>query len=237
MPIAPDLVRVALRGAFLAAAGGSVVEEFVFGFHLQRHSPIPGDFDWQENVQAVADGVAERWDTAFALIGGRFAPTTRFDEVRAYHLDAATGNTLHLAQASLGALVGSGDVSLPTETTVCVSLYAYDTGAFNPAGGKARGRFYLPALNRAQIDVGGLLSVAAQTALANALDAFFEEVQGMDAPDGVAADAHWDVVISSSVDATARQVQRLRVGRVLDVQRRRRGDLDEQYVDRDLANH
>lgn len=237
MPFAEDLVRVQIRGSFLSAAGGPVVETFVFGLHLWRHNESPGDpIDWQANTQIVATGVRDAWESAFALIAGRFSQTVRFDEVRAYHLTPA-GTTLHMAQAPFTGVVGTGGSSLPIECAIAVSLYAYAEGEFNPDGGKARGRFYLPALNVGQVGVDGTLPLAGVDPLANAIDGFLEEVQGMNDTSTPLSDDHFDIVIASNVDAGRRQVVRSRIGRVVDVQRRRRRSLPEGYVDRALSNH
>lgn len=236
MALSEDLVRVTIRGSFLSAAAGPVIEQFVTGFHLWRHSEPAASWDWSENTQQVAVDVRDRWATRFTAMASRWSQTVRFDEVRAYHLTPA-GTTLDLGVSPFVALAGTGGSSLPTECALAVSLYSYAAGAFNPDGGKARGRMYLPAPNVGQVGVDGVVALSAADAIANEMDTFFESVQGMNAEDDLPTTSHWDLVIASNVDAGRRQVVRSRVGRVMDVQRRRRRSIPEGYVDRVLANH
>lgn len=115
--------------------------------------------------------------------------------------------------------VGAGD-SLPLQIALAVSLRTARSG---PEG---KGRFYLPA---PAVALGADRRVTAERAgtIAANMKAFVEHVDGAFTQFGVPGG---NVVVASSKGFLS-VVTGVRVGRVLDTQRRRRGDMQEGYAD------
>lgn len=232
MPLPANIIRCVLRGSLLGAVGGAPVDQFAHQVTIQVQDPLPV-FNWEQATVEAAGNLAsafiDAWDAA--PITARFPPTVRYDEVRAYRVDPA-GQSLNVANAPLLLGPGTGDVSLPTECSVAVGLYSYGEGEFNIAGRRGRGRFYLPPVSRAQVDVGGVLSASAQGALATWCQEWLQAFVN-----GTVGDPETpvDLVIPGS-DGVARVVERLAVGRVVDAQRRRRSEFDEVYTSRAIEN-
>lgn len=243
MPTVPDVIRLQTRGSILGVVGGSPIEEFVHTTHwlfadaaLLNATNDP-DAAWQEAMGDFINFAVDAWETRWTgLVPGqatairtRFPPTVRYDEMRAYHLNAG-GLTEHLASGLItDAPQGSGDVSLPPQCAVAVSLYAYEAGEFNPHGRRGRGRFYLPPMSRTQVDHPGVLVAGAMTAVRDWQLAFLGAIDGSD----TGAGGTTQLVLAGN-DGVARDPVRLRVGRVVDTQRRRRSSIDEQYTEGSL---
>lgn len=114
---------------------------------------------------------------------------------------------------------GSGGViALPFQVALCISLVTARSG---PEG---KGRFYLPGPN-VQLETDGRISAAAATSHATSAAAFLGAVDLAIAGSGGASG---NPVVASSKGFLS-PVTGVRVGRVLDTQRRRRGDLAEGY--------
>lgn len=237
-PVAEDTVRASFRGSLMdATSGGNVIEEFSFnlGFYIEHNNAIE---DWQLAVNEIAadlrDSFTDRWTGA---VGGNsqaieltFPGTVRFDQVRCYHL-GETGLTEHLGVANFTDVRGSSSApSLPPQCAVCVSLYAYSASEFNPHGRKGRGRFYLPPI-AATLDTPGTLSSAVHTRLANWIGDVLNDFEGKFISDGIIGDGFLHLCVIGS-DGINQRVERARVGKVIDTQRRRRGRLDEAYIDK-----
>lgn len=235
-----DIVHVVIRGAILDAnASTNEIEEFNFGFYVLP-SDLGGITDWNVAVANIAGTVATQWRNRWTSAvspntnGARtwFPQTVVFKEVRAYHLNAA-GLTLHMFSVPMtnldgSRMLGTANSALPPQTSLCISLYSYGIGAFNPDGRRGRGRYYLPPVDPGQLVPPGLLATGQQTAFSIWQHAFLNAVRGSSIASGGGT---MQLVLNGS-DGEARPVARLRVGRVIDTQRRRRGDLLEAYDDR-----
>lgn len=132
---------------------------------------------------------------------------------------ALTANGAFRQGEWVGDLAGAngGGATYPLQTAVCVSL------ATDRSGATGKGRFFLPSPHYVLGD-DHRLSVANTTSLANACRDF---VQALGAVAGGIE------VVSSKGYATP--VKRIRLGRVLDTMRSRRGNQLEEYVTSALA--
>lgn len=120
-------------------------------------------------------------------------------------IDSAIGSFTDAGASTAG--------SLPTQIAICVSL---QTGL---AGSRNRGRFYLPTPDRTVVATTGRLASAGLTGLVNGLTAWKNSLIG----DG------FTPIVLSRTEGAQTVVTALRVGNVLDTQRRRRNDLVEVY--------
>lgn len=100
----------------------------------------------------------------------------------------------------------------PLQTALVISLVT------SRAGSSGRGRFYLPLVKQA-LDSAHILSVGAATDWADAAALFLAEIR-----DNV------NTPLVASTKGYNTNVTGVRVGRVPDTQRRRRGDLAEGYI-------
>lgn len=173
-------------------------------------------------LQTVADTIDASWQSNVWTISSPgvldyYAPAT--DYVRTTVRDiAASGLTARVVTAGPGsAILGTAtSSSLPPECSIVVSLLS------EVAGGRGRGRMYLPPT--AVAPVGGLGEVSGGTVTDHlaAMQAFFNDLNAStDVPD--------DVSIYSIAADVLREVATIRIGNVYDAQRRRRNSLPEVY--------
>jgi hypothetical protein len=229
-----DLVRVAFRGN-LANGNGAGAEEFVHTLTLKLHHETGNTTDWSEIVQTVADGCRDRWAAHWSsAIATLFAGAVSYERVDAYHLDT-TGHALHVGRAVFSSPpTGAANQSLPYECALAISLRATAGNDVALHPGRRRGRFYLPPLGPNTVDVDGGLTATVQGNVKTWIAGTLNDIQGMhvgpdSGPPPYTAD-FMRLVIASGVDGTWNQVNEVRVGRVIDSQRRRRRDQVEGYV-------
>lgn len=120
-------------------------------------------------------------------------------------------------------ITGVGTAStngLPPQCSVVVSFLTAGAGSRN------RGRMYLPPTSAGTLTTTGRLASAAQGAIADAVEALF---------DGLIASGQTVTVRSEVGGGASSVVSTIRVGDVIDTQRRRRGSLGENYVARTIA--
>lgn len=244
MALPQDLIRLNFRGRYTTSSSTDAqVEEFSVNIMTKYHHDPDQVTNWPDYVQVAATKAAAKFATHWPLIQSRYSNTVLWRSVKAYHLNPQ-GRALHKHEALIGTGIdirgGSSSSMLPPQCAVVVTLDAIPPeGILEPFPQRARGRFYLPAPATSVMDNAGLLGPASLNAFLDWAQAFINDLQGMeitDPPPGLPGH-HVDVVIASSVDATARQVNSLRIGRAVDTQRRRRGDLLEQYVRRPVDAH
>jgi len=120
------------------------------------------------------------------------------------------------AQATLGVAGASSDAGLPAQCSPCVSL----TTAI--AGSRARGRMFLPPPDTSVLTTAGRLASTPRTEILTTLDTFFGTMSG----NGATA------VVVSAVGGvyTTYNVDTIRLGDVMDTQRRRRNSIAEVYT-------
>ena len=221
MPYRPHTLA-SFRGV-LGATVASAVEGWSFGIRFGAEDsavgggPVP--------TQNLADSFLA---TASALIvdaAMRFQSTTWLQECRLYSIGAdgrATAEVTIADQAGVKGIFGSGH--LPWQNSMVVTLQADGLGK-----GKY-GRIYLPPQAQEITADGGVNStiIASQTLR---LGTFFSAL----ADDANMPVQYLPVVVGrTGVSGTLRTVRHIKVGRVMDTQRRRRRSLDETRIEATL---
>ena len=235
MPVPEDVIRCNLNFSL-----GSE-EIAVSGFHMKLDH-IPGaNTNWPEMVTTAAQKIYEKFKAAFDVQAASqsFPPTVKLRDVTVYHLEAATGHALDRGQhvpAAANVWSGGSGISLPLECSLAVSLYGYAQGEFVPQRARKRGRMYLPPLNAgamsgASFQSAGRVATAQHTGVALAVGTFFNDVHRMTVgQDPLDVGQNWDLVVLSKAAVATTVVKQVRVGDVMDVQRRRRNNQVETYL-------
>lgn len=184
----------------------------------------PGTLNFDTYGQAVADIVRDAVQTHLfsgACAAGFYVGTT-FNGVNLYNIPD-TGHATGLVNSPSDPAVyhGTGDQALPTECAVCVSL---NTGK---PGRSYAGRSYLPGISASVLDVNGYVAHGAAVAFATAVADCFGDIDSSH-PDPVLGDP--TVCVLSTKLGVLTGISSVRVGNIMDVQRRRRNGQPEGYV-------
>lgn len=188
--------------------------------------PVPGGAsfpDWQDLVDDFAAQAAAAWTDNWQA--NLFSNAVKLARVVVYHYDQAHANILHRGEAgpvSGNAWAGTGAV-MPAENTIVLTLQTYAPGTFQSQAARHRGRMYMPTLSQAMVGPDGRLPVASANDYVEKAQAFFTDLtDDLD-------DVHFVPMVNSVTGQMANAITHLRVGRVVDTQRRRRNKLQEQY--------
>jgi hypothetical protein len=147
------------------------------------------------------------------------------DQIVLYPIESPTGNASEqrsaraiLTPRKYGTATGS---ILPLEVARVISW-----GTSRP-GPKGKGRIYLPGATTTTIDPHGNMSSATRTTLANNAKNLLE---GLSAGNGLIG--NWNVrpIVTGAPYERYAMINEIRVGAVLDAQRRRRRSLSEAYI-------
>lgn len=149
-----------------------------------------------------------------------------------------SSNTLTSASAAL--LDGSGHVTLTGDATLTTPDPGGSASGVLPAecalvvtlltpiaGGRGRGRMYLPSMANAVTDASGQLDPTIHQDVADAMKDFFDTWN--------ADPTTFPVAVASQTGGFVTTVNRIRVGNVFDAQRRRRNAVGELFITEDLA--
>jgi len=185
------------------------IEEFQHGLHWNSSDSSAG----------LASDLAAAWLTLLAdtAINTYFRTNVIWDQVNVSELGTTPANPiLTSAQAVIADGGTSSDPGLPAQCSPCLSLTT------STAGSRARGRMYLPPPDTTAMTTTGRLDSAFRTAMVNALDTFFATM---------GSNAASPVVVSSVGGVyTTYPVTTIRLGDVVDTQRRRRNNIAEVYT-------
>lgn len=174
-----------------------------------------------DTALAVAQDAAAQWLAILTDVdfSGLFRTDITWSQVNVSELGASpsapviTSATEPIADG--GTLSSEG---LPAQCSVVVSLRTAT------AGSRARGRMYLPPCAAAALSSAGRLDTAELTNLADAMGSYFG---------AMSAAGHTPTVFSGVGGVwTDYVITNIRVGNVIDTQRRRRADLAEVYQTR-----
>jgi len=185
------------------------IEEFQHGIHWSTSDSSAG----------LAADLAAAWLTLLAdTAANTFYHTgVQWSQVNVSELGATpSAPIVTSAQAVIADGGVSSDVSIPPQCSPCVSLTTAT------AGSRARGRMYLPAPDSTSMTTAGRLISGFRTAWIGALDTFFATMTG---------NAATPVVVSAVGGVyTTYPVVTIRMGDVVDTQRRRRNSIAEVYT-------
>jgi hypothetical protein len=172
---------------------------------------------------AVLDSVAARWATFHANASAGISPNARFLGVKAAPIGADgryAPNGLSVTSLRPSPVIGGATFAGAPQLSMVVTL---NTDLIRGKG--SVGRMYLPACG---IPAGsdGRITVANAQALAGAAATLLTDLNGLLEGDL----AVFGAGLSGTGPGSVRDVIGVRVGRVIDTQRRRRNQLDEGYV-------
>lgn len=185
--------------------------------HALASTSIDGFF-----LQEIAETAYDAWCANFYV--GTCAPlfnaSTTCEAVTAYALDTSGhASEVQIASTTTNPIHGSGSLALPSEVALCASV---ETGA---PGRSKRGRSFLPGLDCAALDVVGFLQLTFAQDIATAYAAVLGTINAHAYIDSASA----EVVVLSEKMGAAYPVTEVKVGQILDVQRRRRNGAPETY--------
>lgn len=185
------------------------IEQFQHGLHWSSTDSSAG----------LAADLAAAWLTLLAdtAVNTFFRTSVVWDQVNVSELGATPAQPIITsAQAVIADGGVSSDNSLPAQCSPCLSLTTAT------AGSRARGRMYLPPPDVTAMTISGRLDSTFRTAMVNALDTFFGTM---------GANAASPIVVSSVGGVyTTYPVTTIRLGDVVDTQRRRRNNIAEVYT-------
>lgn len=190
--------------------------------------------DWDTATASIAATAVSAWAENWGQPA--FSDDLTAMRVVCYHYDQPLKNVLNRGEAAFAgptAWGGTAGGNLPPECTMALGLYGYDPATFVPNRARKRGRMYLPTLAPNQIAGGGWMGTGAQQSwLDQSVNWFNALTEDLAYP--LNAQLVPGVVSRGGKDGTQASaftpVTHLRMGRVVDTQRRRRNALDEQYI-------
>jgi hypothetical protein len=221
MVYAHTVNRITLSGTMFGGA-----EEWSTGFFLGQEGS-----DAQQLTQAGLDQIRDAWATFFSGGLSWISNQYRFTQVKSALIDASGHTILPSVMYSYpgGNVVGGGTSQwLPPQCSLVVTLMSD-----RPRGIASKGRMYLPGY-AGGITSNGKADSAVINAIANNLKTFFDSfASDADVPDQLILAGK---AKSALLAGTAQNdyVEKIKVGDVIDTQRRRRNGLRETYQERVL---
>lgn len=207
--------------------GGS--EEWSTGFFVGSENQ-----DAQDPTQGFADAIRNAWATYHASAGALVGTGYLFRTVKLAAIDA-TGHTeldqvvySHQTPALAGNISGT-TLRLPPQNTLVATLYSDRV-----RGRASKGRMYLPGVTTG-VEADGKILSSKITTLSTNLETFFQAVLTAAPPPDVVILAAKGTGALPALNAQNEPVIGIRVGDVMDTQRRRRNSLVESYVEQPFA--
>ncbi len=223
MPVPADNVKLIMIFALNDGSADVEVAECGIWGMLNGGSGAP---DYPTQLQALAVGALAAW-TAHAPVA-EFSSAVVLKQAKAVHYNTS-GHTLAegVAAPTGTPWQGTASQSLPWEVSLCLSLYGYNRGTFEPNAARKRNRTYLPPMGAVIMGnaITGRLSATNANAVLTWYKAFLADVSS------VALGSSWvfaPQVLSKGgtkppldPDGTLTAVQQISVDDKLDSQRRR----------------
>lgn len=211
----------------------SEIQSFgIWGVVSNEGAPVFAD--WQPLVEAIALQGVEAWIANFPKTD--FSRGVQGNRVVCYHYRQDHKEVLHRAEAGFSgdnAWQSTTGASLPPQNALVASLYAYDPAGYAPQRARKRGRIYLPTPAQGVVDGSGQMTLGGAGGWAGYVKDFLNDMTAELGTLGGGAlnDMRWRPYVSSVAGEMATQVSHVRVGTVVDTQRRRRAQLVEGYAD------
>lgn len=215
------VVAVAQFGGFIwdSNAGGNAIEEWSCGISLQPTIGGPG-------VDTLVDAVAARIHTWFEAGGSGIDKTCSLEEVK-FNLFAVATPWHQTTDPTVLHVYDTGTVrGGVTPAYRQPFTHSYKVSFDNSSRDRStKGGFFVP---RCAFEVGatGLLSSGEAGAAAD---------QAQILINGLKTDTGWPVVVWSRKNGSTTAINRIRLGRKPDVQRRRSKDILENYLQRSVT--
>ena len=220
---AHNVVRVTLSGTMFTGT-----EQWSTGFFLGAESD-----DAPDPTQQSADDIRDAWTTFFTHADSKVSASYRFTQAKVAKLDdngqTIDGTVYYSSPATTVAGTVNGIV-FPPQCSLVVTLLSD-----RPRGKASKGRMYLPGITP-NMDINtGKVQASHVTGIADRMKAFFDALAGdADTPGQLILAAKSSGVMNVN-PAQNDWVETIRVGDVMDTQRRRRNQLVETYTSRVLA--
>jgi hypothetical protein len=222
MVYAHKVCRVTLSGSMWGGA-----EQWSTGFFLGDK-----DNDSVAPTQAAADAIAGYYRTLH--INGNFhiSSTYKFEKVKMASI-GADGHTV-LSEVVYSAPTTTTFGGEPTWVLPGQNALAITLTSNRPRGLAAKGRMYFPGIG-VNVGVTGRLNSTDRTNIANLAKVFYDAIQGDPDIPGKLILAAKGTGAFPALTAQNDWVTHLKVGDVIDTQRRRRNGLSESYLDLAVA--
>lgn len=220
---AHNVVRVTLSGTMF---NGS--EEWSTGFFLGEEGA-----DAPDPTQQTADDIRDAFAAFFVHLDSKISSSYRFTQAKVAKLDdngkTIDGTVFYSYPAAITAGATNGGL-LPPQCALVVTLLSD-----RPRGKASKGRMYLPGI-APNIDINtGKVQASHITGIANNMKTFFDALANdADIPGELILAAKSSGVMNVN-PAQNDYVETIRVGDVIDTQRRRRNGLVETYTSLVLA--
>jgi hypothetical protein len=198
-------------------------EEWSFGMRFSGSVAATPGADDRSVVQSLAEQFRDKAMAAWPTLS--FHNSVQFTRVKVYIVDDVTGKATAEVVESVVPTLTQGAATANRHPNQCSTVVTFDAGF--PAPGRY-GRVFLPPQG---IGVGpdGRIDEPSRDSVANAMQTFVNALQNPTGPDTL------DLIIYSKRHALKRDVKTIRVGRVIDTMRSRRGDLAEEYAVRPVG--
>jgi hypothetical protein len=193
--------------------------------------------DWQVLVDSLAELAVDSWWSVMPADIYSFG--VKAARCVVYHYRQDHKEVLNRGEVSFlpdRPWKGSATGSLPPENTVVASLYGYDPAGYAPQRARKRGRIYLPTPAPSAVDGTGTMTPTTTAAYATGVQSWLNALTSSIEPggSGIISDHHWRPYVTSTAGQMATKVQAIKVGNVIDTQRRRRRQLTELYETRTI---
>ena len=202
-------------------------EEWSTGFWLGEEGQ-----DATDPSQAGADALKTLWQTFFTDALSRISNNYAFTQCKVAHINTngTTDSSKVVYSYPSGSVVGGVSTeTLPPQCSVVVTLLSD-----RPRGLASKGRMYLPGI-ASQPTATGKMSSTTTGNIATRIETFFNGVRAhADVPDDPILAAK-GTGLFPELTAQNDYIETLRVGDVIDTQRRRRNGLAEVYVSKTLV--
>lgn len=196
-------------------------------------STTPDPTDWQDACDGLAGAAAAAW--VGRMNANWFSPAVVGTTVKTYRYGVDhTAHALTVGQHPFSgddawAGGGGGNGHAP-QASVVASLYGYDPAVYTTQRGRKRGRMYLPTPSVSFTDTYGEVASGRQSDLANAVEGLVHDLVGYTFETGPGEIVSFVPTVASVAGQMATPITHIRVGKIVDTQRRRRNKLQEQYV-------
>lgn len=223
MVYAHRVQRVTISGTMFGGA-----EEWSTGFFMGQESA-----DAQDYSEQAATDILTAWRTFFEAPGSNISAAYLTTQVKVAAI-AADGHTetdqVYYAYPATELNGNVSAITLPPQCTVAVTLLSD-----RPRGKASKGRMYLPGFAVMPSSSTGKIGSTQVGTMADNLKTFFDTLVGdVDIPDQLILAARGTGPVPG-LTAQNDFVETIRVGDVIDTQRRRRNQLAETYTARVLA--
>lgn len=205
-----SLYRVAVLGTHPA---GDVIS---YGFHVM----VGVIAEISSDAQSVADLVSSQIESQIANWTNVYPAGVRGSTVRVHQLNSTGTESVDVAESAIDGMTSTGS-ALPPQCAHVVTL-------IGGVGRSRTGRMYLPAPNATNLTTQGRVSSAVCTIVADVWQDIFQGIN-------TGAITGTRVVVWSRTRSTSSEVTGIKVGDVVDTQRRRRNAVAETYTARTVS--